>query len=326
MIVAPGSLASARRAEQEAVNSTDPWISADAEAERWLRDPELAESTREQYRLIWNAWRAWCIGIGEPPFTAVRSDFEAYTEALRTIGNPAARKPRPISRRSIVRHMAVISSFYDRAIDDGKAEWNPVPKRRPKVSRESRQPHLAAEDLRRLIAQADQHSPRASALVALLVLACLRVSEALSANVEDLTYEAGVWFLRVKRKGDAVQKVVVAPEAYTRLRGTIGERKAGGIILAPLGGRLDRKSAWTLIRRLGLIAGILVPIGPHTLRHAYITRGHEMGLAVDQLQQAAGHAHVDTTRGYDRSKFDPERHPSFKIAKDLVVASPGEQL
>jgi hypothetical protein len=36
-----------------------------------------------------------------------------------------------------------------------------------------------------------------------------------------------------------------------------------------------------------------------------------LGIPVADLQGAAGHESVDTTRRYDRSRFDPERHPSF---------------
>jgi integrase len=82
---------------------------------------------------------------------------------------------------------------------------------------------------------------------------------------------------------------------------------------------MDRQAAWKLLRRLGRRAGIEVPIGRHTLRHAYITRGHELDVPLADLQDAAGHAHPSTTRGYDRRPFNPDRHPSFLIAADLAT-------
>lgn len=315
-----GTLALARQDEQDALHGDDPWRRADAQATVWLRSPRFADDTRAQYAGVYQSWRAWCLAIGVPPFEAKRSDLEAYTTALARVGNPAAKKPRPLSRRSIARHMAVISSYYRRAISDEVTDKNPVPPQdRPKVSRKSKQPYLEPEQIRALVHAADQDNPRSAALVVLLVLACLRVSEALGVNVEDITPPVkGIRFLRITRKGDKEEEVPLPPEAWERVEHVVDGRREGPLLATSSGRRLDRKAAWKLLRRLGRAAKIGTPIGPHTLRHAYITRGHELEIPVADLQDAAGHEHVDTTRGYDRSKFDPARHPSFRIARDLL--------
>lgn len=315
-----GVLAEYRRAEEQAAESDDPWVRSDAAANRWLRSPRFTDGTRDQYRRIWLSWRTWCEAIDVPPLEANRADLESYTMALEKIGNPAAKKARPLSRRSVARHMAAISSYYRRAISDRKTTLNPVPPEdRPKVNRKSRQPHLDPEEIRALIAAADADGPRSAALVALLVLGCLRVSEAISTRVEGMTYESRVHFVYVIRKGDNGEKVPIPPEAYVRVLAAIGTRREGTILATATGKPLDRKAAWETVRRLGRRAGLSVEIGPHTLRHAYLTRGHELNLPVARLQDAAGHQNVDTTRGYDRSGFDPENHPSFIIAKDLLA-------
>jgi integrase len=321
----PGALAEARQTEQDALEGDDAWAKADAQAGVWLRSPRFADGTREQYAAIYHSWSRWCAATGIAPFEAKRSDVEAYTLALETVGNPAAAHPRPLARRSVARHMAGLSSYYSRAVDDEVTERNPVPTHgRPKVSRQSRQPHLTRSENQALLNVADRDGERSAALVALLLLACLRISEALAVQIEDLTRENGYDLIWVRRKGDKGERVVLAPEATARVRAAIGDRREG-FILQTAGGRpLDRKAAWATIRRLGRTAGISVPIGPHTLRHAYITRGHELGIPVADLQDAAGHESPDTTRRYDRSRFDPARHPSFAIARDL--AGPTEQL
>lgn len=316
--VVVGSLAAARQAEQDALNGDDPWTRADAQAAVWLRSPRFAPDTRTQYATVWRSWRLWCVATGVPPFEAQRSDLEAYATALETVGNPASRKPRPLSRRSIVRHMAAISSYYRRAITDNKTDRNPVPPDRPRVKRTSRQPYLEPHEVRALVAAADADGPRSAALVALLVMACLRVSEALNASVEDVTPpRKGVRFLHVTRKGDKGEDVPLSPPAWQRVEPMTEGRKEGPLLATQSGRRLDRKAAWKVLRRLGRRAGIESPIGPHTLRHAYITRGHELGIPIADLQDAAGHEDPRTTRLYSRAKFDPNRHPSFLIAKDL---------
>jgi integrase len=284
------------------------------------RQSRLHPGARDQYTRIYRSWRLRCASLGVPPFQARRADLISYTTALEQVGNPATPNPRPLSRRSVARHMAAVSSYYRAAISGEITDYNPVPPQgRPKVSRSSPQPYLDPGQLRALVAAADADSPRSSALVALLVLACLRISEALGADIDDLTTgAAGVRFLRVRRKGDKTEDVPLPPPAAARIAAAVAGRRDGPLLATRSGRRWDRKAAWQTVRRLGARAGIEVPIGNHTLRHAYITRGHELEIPVADLQDAAGHESVDTTRGYDRRRFDPDRHPSFRIAADLI--------
>jgi integrase/recombinase XerD len=57
----------------------------------------------------------------------------------------------------------------------------------------------------------------------------------------------------------------------------IGERVDGPIFLSADGGRLDRHGAGRVVRRLTRRAGIAKPVGPHTLRHAFITAALDAG-------------------------------------------------
>lgn len=317
----PGPLAAVRQAEQDALGSDDPWEKANAMADIWLRSPRFAEGTREQYAGIYRSWTEWCYATGISPFEAKRSDVNAYAEALRVVGNPAARKPRPLAKRSILRHLAGLSSYYIRAIDAELTDRNPVPVLdRPKLPSEkgsTRQPHLSREENRALLEAADRAGARTSALVSLLLLACLRISEALTAQIEDVTRQNGHDYLVVRRKGGDNDLIMLAPEVAERVRSAIGGRRRGFIIATASDRAMDRKAAWKMISSLGRVAGIPAAIGPHTLRHAYITRGHELGLPLADLQKAAGHANPVTTRHYDRSSLG-DRHPSLAIARDLA--------
>jgi integrase len=321
----PGPLAAARQAQQEALDSEDPWERANAMADIWLRSARFTEGTREQYAGIYQSWTEWCYATGITPLEAKRSDVNTYAEALRVVGNPAARKPRPLAKRTIARHLAGLSSYYIRAVDAEVAERNPVPLLdRPKIGRgkgSTRQPHLSREENRALLESADRAGARTSALVSLLLLACLRISEALGARIEDLTRQNGHDYLRVQRKGGDDASIMLAPEVAERVRAAIGTRRDGFIIATASGRPMDRKAAWRTVSTLGRAAGIPTQIGPHTLRHAYITRGHELGLPLADLQDAAGHASPITTRHYDRSSLG-DRHPSLAIARDLAGPAP----
>ena len=87
---------------------------------------------------------------------------------------------------------------------------------------------LSADELRRLLAAAAAHSPRSAALTPLLVLNGLRISEALSTDVRDYSYDRGHRVLRIIRKGAKPARVPLAPpvvravDAYLDGRGPPG--------------------------------------------------------------------------------------------------------
>jgi integrase len=107
--------------------------------------------------------------------------------------------------------------------------------------------------------------------VSLLAINGLRVSEALGANIDAPGLERGHRTLTVLRKGGKVVTVPLAPRTARAIDLAIGERLDGPIVLGRDGGRLDRHAAWRIVRRLARKAGIEKPVGPHTLRHAFIT-------------------------------------------------------
>jgi integrase len=74
----------------------------------------------------------------------------------------------------------------------------------------------------------------------------------------------------VTRKGGKVATVPLAPRTARAIGLAIGERVEGPIFLAADGRRMDRRGAARIVRRTARKAGITKPVGPHTLRHAFI--------------------------------------------------------
>jgi integrase len=60
-----------------------------------------------------------------------------------------------------------------------------------------------------------------------------------------------------------------------------GQRAGGPIFLAADGRPLDRHGAGRIVRRVARRAGIPKPVGPDTLRHAFITAAQMSGVASD---------------------------------------------
>jgi hypothetical protein len=151
--------------------------------------------------------------------------------------------------------------------------------------------------------------PTDHALISLLCLNGLRVSEAVGADVERLGLERGHRTLTITRKGAKVVTVPLAPRTARALDLVVGERSEGPILVGRDGRRLDRHAAARRVARLARRAGIAKRVGPHTLRHAFITTPLDAGVPLRDVQEAASHADPRTTMRYGRARVSLDRHP-----------------
>ena len=76
--------------------------------------------------------------------------------------------------------------------------------------------------------------PAEHALISLLALDGLRVSEATGANIEVLGVERGHRTLVITRKGGKVVTIPLAPRTARAIDLAIGERSEGPVFLAPM--------------------------------------------------------------------------------------------
>ena len=73
-------------------------------------------------------------------------------------------------------------------------------------------------------------------------------------------------------------------------------------------------AAGRVVRRIARRAGITKRVGPHTLRHAFITAALDAGVPLRDVQEAASHADPRTTMRYDRARKNLDRHPNYILA------------
>jgi integrase/recombinase XerD len=119
-------------------------------------------------------------------------------------------------------------------------------------------------------------------------------------------------------------KVVTIPLAPRTARAVdlaVGERSEGPIFLGADGDRLDRHAAGRIVRRVARTAGITKRVGPHTLRHAFITAALDAGVPLRDVQEAASHADPRTTMRYDRARVSLDRHATYIVATFLAGAA-----
>jgi integrase len=190
--------------------------------------------------------------------------------------------------------------------------------RRPRLDYESHAVGLDRNELGALLVAAGLGPPAEHALISLLALNGLRVSGATGANIEALGAGRGHRTLVVTRKGGKVVTIALAPRAIDL---AIGQRTDGPIFVTADGRRLDRHSAGRIVRRVGRRARIGKPIGPHTLRNAFITAALDAGVALRDVQEAASHADPRTTMRYDRARTSLDRHATYIVAAYVAGAA-----
>jgi hypothetical protein len=136
------------------------------------------------------------------------------------------------------------------------------------------------------------------ALISLLTINGLRVSEALGADIDALGIERGHRTLTILRKGGKIVTIPLAPRTARAIDLAIGERADGPIFLRPDRQRMDRHCAGRIVHRVARRAGVAKSISPHTLRHAFITAALDAGVPPRDVQEAASHADPRTTMRY----------------------------
>jgi integrase len=164
-------------------------------------------------------------------------------------------------------------------------------------------------------------APAVTALLSLLALNGLRISEALGADIERLGLERGHRTLTILRKGGKIATIPLAPRTAGAVDLAVGERSEGPVFLARDGAQLDRHAASRIVRRIARRAGICKLIGPHTLHHAIITAALDAGVARRDVQEAASHADPRTTMRYDRARVSLDRHATYIVSTFIAGAA-----
>lgn len=284
--------------------AVEPWPVV---VDRWIA-AQTSERTREGYLREAAVFTDWCAQHGFDPRAARRHDIEAYRNERTEAGD---------SPRTIARRLSAVSSLYTYGGGCGLGANPATGVKRPKIDRNS-SPSQSLErgEVPRLLAAAEADSPRSAALVALLVLAGLRVSEALSAEVSDLGYDKGHRTLTIRAKGGAEVKIPLAAPVARAVDAAVAGRSSGPILSTSTGRPMDRRHAHRTVQRLAKAAGVADAehIGPHDLRHTSVTGVLDMTGSIDAGQRHARHASPVTTQTYDHRRRSLDDHPGYQLA------------
>ena len=255
----------------------------------------------------------WCTNNDLRLLEVRRAHLEIFGRTMEANGR---------MRSTVARRLSTLGSFYRYCHVEGILERNPAANvRRPKVDVESRTLGLDRNELGGLLVQAGLGSERDHALIALLALNGLRISEALGADIESMDMDRGHRTLAIVRKGGKHVIIPLAPRTGRTLDLYVGERTTGPIFVGVNGQRMDRYAADRTVTRLAKRAGITKRISPHSLRHSFITAALDAGVPLRDVQEAASHADPRTTMRYDRARQSLDRHATYIVAAFLAGAA-----
>ncbi len=159
--------------------------------------------TRDAYALDLRMFTAWCQQHGLHLFQARRSDIECFGRDMESRGR---------ARSTIARRLCTIAGFYRYAVEEELLEHSPaVHVRRPRLDYESHAIGLDRNEVGSLLVAAGLGAPNEHALMSLLAINGLRISEALGADIDALGIERGHRTLTVLRKGGKIVTIPLAP-------------------------------------------------------------------------------------------------------------------
>jgi integrase/recombinase XerD len=284
----------------------------------WLarRQPATATAYREDL----TRWLQWCDRLGVDPLHARMMHMDAWIAWQRHAEPPAA-------ETSIARRVAAVSSWYKYLYRNTKDDPQPLALTNPADTdgRPGIDPDnsptigLSTVEADRLCRAADADSLRSSALIRLLLYGGLRCGSAIRADVTDLGYDRGYRVITVHGKGGKVRRVPIPAalgEAIDAMLADRGNPSEGPLFATSTGRHLSEPYLFRLVRRLARNAAIPAAgkLSPHSLRHTFATDYLDAGGNLRDLQDAMGHADPRTTRRYDRSRHNLDRHPAHTLA------------
>jgi len=234
-----------------------------------------------------------------------RNDINEYIEYLKNSGYTSS---------TVARKVAAIKSFFHFLLAEGELKDDPTfTLDSPKVKKRLPKAISPAEIDKILRAPADEIGPKAQrdlALLEMLYASGMRVTELVSLNVSDITFDPNNpknATVRVKGKRASKERVIpISGGVVSTLQlyikqareQLIHDPKEDAVFLNNRGQRLTRQGLWLIIKHYVEVVGISSQVTPHTLRHSFAAHKLSQGKSLQDIQKLLGHANISTTQVY----------------------------
>lgn len=253
-----------------------------------------SEHTRIAYAHEAKRWATFCAAHGIDPLVPALGHAVAFRDGLS----------KQLSKDSVCRALAALSSLYGGLVRTGLAPHNPFHQSLlawPKQNREGRTQMLTDDEIDRMLvtcaADASERGVRDLTILRLLRDTGLRRESI--ASIDRTHYKPPE--LRVSVKGGYDRTIELIPETSAQINRWLDIAPASRFMFPTLDGKrhIDVSAINKLVRARGIAAGV-EHAHPHRFRAAFITAAYDAGIPERDIQAAAGHTDPMTTRRYDR--------------------------
>lgn len=264
----------------------------------WLEDG-LSRHTLEAYRsdlrryAIWQSQQNGALTLAATQEHHLQAYFAASHATTRAT--------------SANRRLTVLRRYFHWLLRQGLIAQDPTV--RLQAARQPlRVPHtLTQAHVESLLMAPDVCTPlglRDRAMLELLYASGLRVSELVGLKTYQISSADSV--LRVMGKGSKERLVPFGQEAARWLvlyaeqsrAQILNGQVSDDFFVTHRGTGMSRVAFWMLIKKWAAVAGIVTPLSPHTLRHAFATHLLNNGADLRVVQMLLGHADISTTTIY----------------------------
>ena len=264
----------------------------------WLEEG-LAANSLAAYRRDLKLYAQWLAGLTP----ARRLDESRELELNEYFAHRHAHSKATSSNR----RLTVFKRYFRWALREGRLSADPTLKlqsarqalRVPKsLSEKQVDDLLSAPDLDTSLGLRDK------AMLELMYASGLRVSELVGLKTFHVGLNEGV--LRIMGKGGKERLVPFGAVAREHLEAFMREgraailagRQSDDLFVTGRGAGMSRVMFWMLVKKYAVLAGIMAPLSPHTLRHAFATHLLNHGADLRAVQMLLGHADISTTTIY----------------------------
>lgn len=269
-------------------------------------------NTRDLYERHLNYWITWCAQHGLDPMTVKRTHVELYVRHRTEVGNKAS---------SVHTSMTPVKGMYQMAFLDGVLPTDPAAHiRLPKVQRPRQRVALDRGEMIRMLMASRDISPRHWALITLLGVMGMRVSEAIAVTASSFTeVRSGYQMLNWTAKGSKPRSLPLPASALRALEAAAAASPSDLVVPKLDGGLMNRHSAAGMVNAVVRRAGLGRPVNPHLLRGSAITHLLDAGVEIRDVANFSGHEDVRTLRRhYDLTQDNPDRSAVHILAARLA--------
>jgi len=291
----------------------------EAWADKWLRGYQMAESTRDMRRAIFERELKAKFGNQKLP-EITHEDLRALTDAIVERGAPA----------TAVHAREVVFQVFRWAIERGQKVENPAELVRPTtIARfEPRDRALTPDEIALMYQYIERigTSPSIRAAAKLLLLTMVRKSELTNAKWSEINFSEALWTIpkeRMKRRNPHL--VFLSRQAldiFIALKTFAGGSEY--VLPSRYDSDLPMSSATlnqvlTLTYRLAQKDGKpLAKFGPHDLRRTASTLLHEAGYNTDWIEKCLAHEQRGVRAVYNKAEYREQRTEMLQDWADMI--------